>query len=556
MNSAYGIAQLREENQNDAIKMYQQRIEHLKKRNDELKQKHNGLQEDFKYNLQLVRERDDELDRLEKEIEKKNEVIMSLSKSLQNYKEKVQSEKALNTKNQQLLSKSKEDLEIAQKEQQIKLNDLKFEFSQKTESAEKQNVQQTVQIQQLRELVERLKSQNETGKASNQSMASKYEAKLDELVAKLSTVSAAFDKEKKANKARIDEYIKSVRQKNEHCLKLEQKINDLTQKLSARQSEYNELYFGCKERDKQLAALKVELSNSCSQRAEKETVLSGRDTKILRLEHDLQKMYENQFSMNSEKKELGDKLLRSNQEIERLNQKIQILSEQLLSSQHSTSSITTELAQSNERLKADNDSLKRQNAEIRNVTNEMKEAITQLHELSAIDKQHCGVNAHEMQSLLDENEKLKKELHSIRGRLKERERELAMLKREKSRLHEISNRYHHQLTLREFDPSPTENAAEHALGADDQSQSELKLQNERLMRKIKELQSSLSYGDGDSEKSLRLNRSAVTEPLPATRSAKSIRNKYDEVRRKLSSGMNASKSSKSKSGLVRNWNHR
>ena len=132
-----------------------------KKRNDELKQKHNGLQEDFKYNLQLVRERDDELDKLEEEIKKKNEVIKSLSISLQNYKQKAQSEKALNTKHQQLLCKSQEDVEIMKKEQEIKLNDLKFECSQKIESIEKQNAQQNKQIHQLRELVDRLKSQNE-----------------------------------------------------------------------------------------------------------------------------------------------------------------------------------------------------------------------------------------------------------------------------------------------------------------------------------------------------------------------------------------------------------
>jgi len=392
-------------------------------------------------------------------------------------------------------------------------------------------------------------------------MAKKYESKLDELVEKLSTVSANFDKEKKANKARIEEYIKTIQQKNEYCLKLEKNVNDLNQSLTTKQGEFNELYFGYKERDKQLTHLKRELNNSCSQRAESQTVLSGKDTKILRLEHDLQKMYENQFSMNNEKKALSEQLVDSNQEIEKLNQKIQIINEQLITSQQNTSTITTELAQSNERLKTENEALKRQNTEIRNVTKDMKQAITQLHALAAIDKQNNGVDIHEMQCLLDENEKLKKELHSIKGTLKEKERELAMLKREKSRLHEISNRYHHELTLKEFDPSPpTDREREdNRLTVDDESGSDLKLQNDKLMRKIKELTSSLSYGggrdDNASDQSLSVSESVDTNPLPSSISRKSIRYKHDEIRRKLKSGMNASKSKKSKLA-VRNWNHR
>ena len=398
-------------------------------------------------------------------------------------------------------------------------------------------------------------------------MAKKYETKLDELVDKLSTVSANFEKEKKANKTRIEEYVKTIQQKNEYLHKLEKNIKELNQSLSTKQGEYNELYFGYKERDKQLTQLKVELSNSCSQRAEKETVLSGKDTKILRLEHSLQKMYDDQVVMNNEKKVLNEKLLHSKEQIEKLNQKIQIINDQLLSSQHNTSAITTELAQSNERLKSENESLKRQNTEIRNVTNDMKQAITQLHELAAIDKQNNGVDLYEMQSLLDENEKLKKELHSIKDKLKEKERELSLLKREKARLHEISNRYHHELTLREFDPSPSDNVENienmsdiNVLNVDDRSRDE-------LMVKIKELRSSLSShhshggrGQNDSEKSLgkssrasTVSRSADTNPLP---SSKSIRYKYDEVRRKLKSGMNASRTGKSKHAAVRNWNHR
>lgn len=132
-----------------------------KKRNEELKQKHNGLKEDFQYNYQLLRERDDELDKLEKELEKKNQVIISLTKSIQNYKQQLQTEKNAKLKNQQLLNKSNQHIEIIKKEQEIKLNDMKFEYSQKIESIEKQNIQQMTQIQQLRELIERLKQQNQ-----------------------------------------------------------------------------------------------------------------------------------------------------------------------------------------------------------------------------------------------------------------------------------------------------------------------------------------------------------------------------------------------------------
>ena len=119
------------------------------------------MKEDFEYNFQLLRERDDELDKLEKEIDKKNQVILSLSKSIQTYKEQIASEKTQKLKNMQLLNKSNEHIEIIKKEQEIKLNDIKFECSEKMESVQKQNTQQQTQIEQLRELVERLKSQNQ-----------------------------------------------------------------------------------------------------------------------------------------------------------------------------------------------------------------------------------------------------------------------------------------------------------------------------------------------------------------------------------------------------------
>jgi len=380
-------------------------------------------------------------------------------------------------------------------------------------------------------------------------------------------VSSDFDEERKANKARIAEYVQTIERKEEQRLKLEKAVHDLQQSLAAKQREHKELYFGVKERDKQLTHLKMELSNSSAQRAEKETVLSGRDTKILRLELDLQKMRESQSTMGHEKRALSDKLARSNQEIESLNQKIQIISDQLLSSQHNSSTITSELAQSNERLKAENASLKRQNDKIQAVTQEMKQAIAQLHELAAIDKQNNGVNVEEMQCLLDENEKLQKELHSMRGKLKERERELAMLKREKSRLHEISNRFHHQLTLREFDPSPSENDnASDLLNVDDLSrgddfQSQSVDDKDKLMRKIEELKASLSHGGGRGEdgSDLSLVDRRLSDPAPVSSSrgsSRSIRYKHDEIRRKLNSGMNASKSKKSKHPKVRNWNHR
>ena len=60
-----------------------------------------------------------------------------------------------------MLNKSNEHIEIIKKEQEIKLNDIKFEYSEKMESVQKQNTQQLTQIEQLRELVERLKSQNQ-----------------------------------------------------------------------------------------------------------------------------------------------------------------------------------------------------------------------------------------------------------------------------------------------------------------------------------------------------------------------------------------------------------
>ena len=116
-----------------------------------MKAKHNGLKEDFQYNYQLLRERDDELDKLEKELEKKNQVILSLTKSIQSYKQQIQTEKNLKLKNEQLLTKSNEHIEIIKKEHDIKINDLKFEYSQKIESIEKQNIQQMTQIQQLKE---------------------------------------------------------------------------------------------------------------------------------------------------------------------------------------------------------------------------------------------------------------------------------------------------------------------------------------------------------------------------------------------------------------------
>lgn len=136
-------------------------IKTRKKRNEELKHKYNGLKEDFQYNYQLLRERDDELNKLEREIEKKNEMIINLTKSNQNYKKQLETEKNSKLSSQQLLNKSNEHIEIIKKEQEIKLNDVKFEYSQKIESIEKQNIQQMTQIQQLRELIERLKQQNQ-----------------------------------------------------------------------------------------------------------------------------------------------------------------------------------------------------------------------------------------------------------------------------------------------------------------------------------------------------------------------------------------------------------
>merc|ERR1719350_836297 len=79
----------------------------------------------------------------------------------------------------------------------------------------------------------------------------------------------------------------------------------------------------------------------------------------------------------------------------------------------------------------------------------MKLAITQLHSLSSIDKKNNVGSEHEMRNLIDENEKLKAQLQCAKSKLKEKERELLMIKREKTRLHEISNRYHHELTRKE-----------------------------------------------------------------------------------------------------------
>eukprot|EP01084_Bolivina_argentea_P123048 218088_1 len=304
MNSAtYNISQLREENQNDAIKMYQQRVEQLKKRNDELKKKHNGLKEDFQYNYQLLRERDEELDKLDKEIEKKNEVILSLTKTIQNYKQQTQTEKSLKIKSEQLLNKSTQHIEIIKKEHEIKLNDIKFEYSQKLESIEKQNKQQITQIQQLRELVERLKSQNQTEKKCNQDLSKKYESKLDDLVDKLSNVQEEFEKEKHTNTTRIEEYIKTIEEKNEYCINLEKNMNNLNSNLSCKQSECNDLYFRLKERDKQINEIKLELNSSCSHNIQTENVLNIKDTKIDRLETDLKKMYENQYVINNDDKQ-------------------------------------------------------------------------------------------------------------------------------------------------------------------------------------------------------------------------------------------------------------
>lgn len=576
--TSYNIAQLREENQHDTIKMYQKRIEQLKKRNEELKAKHNGLREDFQYNYQLLRERDEELDKLEKELEKKGQVIVNLSKSIQTYKQQVQTEKSLKLKHEQLLNQANEHIEIIKKEHEIKLNDLKFEYNSKLESMEKQNIQQVTQIQQLRELIDKLKQQNETEKTSNQDIAKKYESKLDEVVSKLSNVQNQFEIEKKTNKTRIDEYVKAIEQKSEHCLDLEKNVNELKKSLAAKHNEYNELYFRLKEQDKHLTEMKLELNTSNTNNMKTENVLSIKDSKIIKLESDLEEMYQIQYQINAEKQKLNQQLIASNQEIEKLTHK-------LVHIQENKSQIIKELTMSNENLKMENETLKQQNHEIRTVTKDMKCAITQLHELSNVDKKQNSMDLHEMQSLIAENEKLKKELHSVRNRLKDKERELAMLKREKTRLHEINNRYHHQLNhyyldsqdesldFTHFDEENSgrnrsrsrhglDSEEEHELDpdADDDDHEEhdeliqTKLENDKLMKKIKDLQASLT---SNSHLTTSFNTSTVSAPIPPSKH--SIRMKYDQVRRRLNSGMSHNRAKLSKSmpkHPVRNWNQR
>jgi len=510
--------------------------------------------EDFEYNYQLLRERDDELDRIEKELDKKNQVILSLTKNIEHYKQQNEAEKNQNINNQQLLNKANEQIEIIKKEQEIKLNDVKFEYSQKLESLQTQNTQKQTQLQQLRELVEKLKAQNQTEKNSNQDLGKKYEEKLDDLVGKLSNVQDEFEKEKRTNTVRIEEYIKTIQQKNTYCLNLEKNVNALNQKLATKQKEYNELYFGLKQRDKQINKIN-------SHNMETENVLSAKDTKIQRLEKDLQEMYTNKYAMNDEKKQLNDKLIVSTKEIEKLNEKIQRMSNQLIGTQQNKTKLIDELTENNQILKTENETLKRQNRDIRNVTKEMKLAITQLHGLSMMDKKNNGMDLFEMQCLIEENEKLKKQLNSVKGKLKEKERELLLIKREKTRLHEISNRYHHELnlnkTMQEFQHDDVENNyIEHDEDDDDDTRTHLKTQNDKLFKKIKALQTSLTSSVQTTKSSL--NRTTRSAPIPTSKPSKhSIRTKYDEVRKKLNSMNDTKHKTRSKQHhFVRNWNHR
>ena len=400
-------------------------------------------------------------------------------------------------------------------------------------------------------------------------MRKKYESKLDDLVDKLSNAQNQFEIEIKTNKTRIEEYIKTIQQKNEYCLNLEKNVNELNQKLSTKQCEYNDLYFGMKEKEKQLNALKLELNNSCSNNIQTENVLSIKDNKIEKLEKDLQEMHQMQYRINNEKQQLNEKLIHSNQENEKLNNKLQIISNQLINSQQNKSEIIGQLTANNENLKNENESLKKQNQEIRNVTKDMKSAISQLHELSAIDKKQNGMDYNEMQSLIQENEKLKQQLNSTKSKLKEKERELQMIKRERTRLNEISNRYHHELNMRDFNNKyeQSENYYDCVDDQDDDSMNNTKVQNEQLMKKIKQLQSSLTKSVEISSGNNRMmmkssgtrsrSNSSISNTMSIPPPSKhSIRSKYDEVRRKLHSGTNDNRSKSRYQHPARNWNQR
>eukprot|EP00485_Elphidium_margaritaceum_P004199 CAMPEP_0202692508 /NCGR_PEP_ID=MMETSP1385-20130828/6865_1 /ASSEMBLY_ACC=CAM_ASM_000861 /TAXON_ID=933848 /ORGANISM="Elphidium margaritaceum" /LENGTH=519 /DNA_ID=CAMNT_0049348047 /DNA_START=150 /DNA_END=1706 /DNA_ORIENTATION=+ len=517
----------------------------MKKRNEELKVKHSGLSEDFRYNLELLRERDDELDKLEKELVKKEKGILSLTKSVQQYKQQIDVEKNMKLKQQQLL-KSAHD----------KIQSMENEHLQKVHTMEQQNTRQTRTIAALQQ-------ENETEKQSKEELCKKYESRLDDLMSKLSAVQNQFEIEKRSNRSKIEEYLKAIDTSNEKCSWLEKSVSELGQNLNAKENEFNQLHARFKEKEGKLSTMELELTHTHSHHAVTENVLSRKDEKILQLECDVQELHAAHSKTNEEKHQLS-------QELDQLS--AQLASVQ--SAQQHSMRVIDELTANHEHLQSENESLRKQNQDIRNVTQDMKSAIAQLHQLSNVDKQQNKMELHEMQKLIQENEQLKQQLSAVRNQLREKERELSLLRTEKMHLSDISNRYHHQLNARQYErpmaaatttaaapfvdarfdttlspeqPSPlSPQTLSQSLildGCNDgsvDSRTELKFENAKLMKKIKDLQSSLTNTDASCSKSV--------QALP---SKHSIRRQYDQTRRQLNAGLR-SKSVNNKHP-VRNW---
>merc|ERR1712157_554853 len=86
------------------------------------------------------------------------------------------------------------------------------------------------------------------------------------------------------------------------------------------------------------------------------------------------------------------------------------------------------------------------------------------------------------------------------------------------------------------------------IGDQNDSRTQLQSQNDRLVNKIKALQTSLTATHSA--------KSSLNSSSTRSVSKHSIRTKYDEVRKKLHAGMNDSKCKNRSKHLVRNWNKR